>query len=427
MNSRLIATIERQNPWFKEPNSPIHQAADYIERAQTERLLQADWDNLWLILTGPRQAGKTRLGKYLCARLIDSGRFDNLLYLNCDQVEIREWLQNSSHVLKALDYWTLQKPIVFIDEVQRLENPGLLLKALIDLNRPIKFIASGSSQLEIKSRVQEFLTGRQLESLVLPLSFVEDKKLNWQDRVMFGGYPQIVLAFEKEILLQQLYQNYINKDIIEILKIGKPDVAEKLLALIAHASGQLINYSTLATDCRVNVSTIQHYLDLFEKTYVVQAIKPFVGNKRTEITANPIYYFIDNGFRNQALDNFVPLERRTDAGLLIQSVVFQELQKINAQNFSKFKIYFWRTKGGAKVDFILKKGEETIPIEVKFKSFKQPKIDRGFRSFLEAYKPKIGIYITQDYFDKIKIENCTLHFIPIEKLAMLQELISVFL
>jgi hypothetical protein len=430
MYAALIQQIYTSNPWLSDPKAHILSLDSYIQRLQTQKLLLPDWDNLWLILTGPRRAGKTTLGKYLCQHLINEKKFSNLLYLNCDYLEIRRWLENPNFIHQALQQFKIQKPILFIDEAQRLENPGLLLKIIADLQLNIKMIASGSSQLEIKSKIQEHLTGRQIESLVLPLSYLELKNnsnINMYDLLTYGCYPQIVQQTNKSILLQQLYQDYVNKDLIEILKIGKPDIMQKLITLVAHSSGQLVNYSKLSSDCQVSTSTIYNYLDKLEKTYILYSIKPFVGNKRAEITSNPIYFFIDNGFRNQALNNFNSLEMRTDLGLLVESAVFQELYKFKTQNFLNFNINFWRTTAGAEVDFVITNSNNIIPIEVKYSNFKHATITRSFRSFLQAYQPKHGVVITKNYIDEKVFENTSVHFIPMENLTTLLLLLSELL
>lgn len=435
MNQELIIIIQQLNKWLFDSNIPIFQVERFVERSQTGHLLNAGWDSLCTVIIGPRQAGKTTLGKKVCELLILQKRFEQLLYLNCDYIEIRNWLSNSVFVKEAFDEFHLTKPIIFIDEVQRLENPGILLKTLVDLKLPIKLIVSGSSQLEIKSKVQEYLTGRQLEVIVLPLSWEEMQKINknreYYNQLLYGCYPQIIQSSSlqnKEILLKQLYDNYINKDIIEILKLGKPDVMQKLIRLVAHSAGQLVNYNQLANDCGVSDSMIRHYLLVLEKTYVICGLKSFVGNKRTEITSNPIYYFIDNGFRNQALNNFSQLDSRTDKGLLVQNYIFQELYKFNAQNFNKLTIHFWRTKAGAEIDFILYKNQEQfIPIEVKYQNIKKAKISRGYRSFLEAYKPRIGIIITQSFIETIEINESKIYFIPLVRLEKMLELIAQLL
>lgn len=427
MKDQLIALIQQSNPWLKKPGIRVSDQ-DYIPRLQAKKLLLAEWDKLWLILVGPRQAGKTTLAKHLAQELIDQKRFSTLLYLNCDLLDIRQWLSTPLFIQEATEEFHLDKPIILIDEVQRLENPGLLLKACADLKLNIKMMATGSSQLEIKSKVQEYLTGRHLETLILPLSYPEIKGPH-ESELIYGCYPAVVQSSEKTILLRQIYQDYISRDIIEILKISKPDVMQKLITLVAHASGQLVNYNQLATDCQVAVSTIQHYLSILENTYVLCKVTPFVGNKRKEITSNPIFYFIDNGFRNQALQNLsTSIEARQDKGLLIQSAVFQELLKFKIQGFYDFHIHFWRTQSGAEVDFVLYKNDSCIiPIEVKHRSMKSPTISRAFRSFVDAYKPKNAFLITKDLNKIIMVNDCKIHFISFSRLIRLFDFLQEIL
>jgi predicted AAA+ superfamily ATPase len=193
-----------------------------------------------------------------------------------------------------------------------------------------------------------------------------------------------------------------------------------MMSLIAHSSGQLLNYQTLATDCHVSVSMIRNYLSTLEKTYVLQMIYPFTGNKRTEITSNPKCYYLDNGFRNQALGNFSPLLNRTDKGLLVESAVFQELLKYKVQHFLDIKIYFWRTKSGAEVDFIFYKNQDCFyPIEVKYQNFTKPTVSRSFRSFVDAYQPKKGFIITNEFSGHLKIEETEIFFTPLRQLKRL--------
>lgn len=416
MDIELLQIIYTMNPWLENKDIFSLSSPQFIPRLQTEKLLLSDWDKMWLMLVGPRQAGKTTLGKFIAQSLIQQNRFEQLLYLNCDFLEIRQYLRSPVFIKELMSQFNLKKPIFFIDEAQRLENPGLLLKGIADLQLPIKMIASGSSQLELKSTIQEYLTGRHIEGLILPLSYREIGKIE-EESLIFGLYPAIVLGNQKEIMLHQLYNDYISKDIIEILKVGKPDVIQKLIRLIAHSSGQLVNYNQLATDCRVSIPTIQHYCNILENTYTISCLKPYVGNKRKEIVSNPIYYFIDNGFRNQALRQFSNPNSRNDVGLLIQSAVFQELLKYRVQSFNSFDIHYWRTQSGAEVDFVIYFNEDKlIPVEVKYRNLKKPTVTRSLRSFIEAYSPKKAIVITKNFTDQIKIEKCTVHFLPFQNL-----------
>jgi predicted AAA+ superfamily ATPase len=416
MNDSLISLINQANPWLANSNSQII-GNHYIPRIQTAKLLLPEWDSLWLVLVGPRQAGKTTLAKFISRELIAQQRFDGLLYLNCDLLEIRQWLTNPLFIQEAMNEFNLKRPIILIDEVQRLENPGLLLKACADLHLDIKMIATGSSQLELRSKVQEYLTGRHLEALVLPLSYQEIKDVSTNE-IVYGCYPAIFKSTEKSILLRHIYQDYIAKDIIEILKISKPDAMQKLITLLAHSSGQLVNYNQLAADCMMSASTVQNYISILENTYTLVRCTPFVGNKRKEITSNPIFYFVDNGFRNQSLHNLsTALDMRQDVGLLIQSAVFQEIYKFKTQHFFDFNIHFWRTQSGAEVDFVLYKNDQCIiPIEAKFRTMKSPVITRAFRSFIEAYRPRIGFFITKDFNATLMVDDCEVNFISFARI-----------
>lgn len=417
----LIEEIELQNPWLKHQAVKTPGIAHYHKRIQEKFLMNAEWDGYWTVLIGPRRAGKTTLGFHLSQQLLKDKRFDQLLYLNCDLQTIRTALTSPQKIVELIRYFKLEHPIIFIDEAQRLDNPGLLLKALIDLRLPIKCIASGSSQLEMKSKVSESLAGRAIESLVLPPSWFEFRdQASLEEKLIFGCYPSVMISDHKEFILSELFKQYIEKDIVEILKIDKPHVIEKLITLIAHSSGQLVNYQTLANDCQVSSPTIQSHLNKLEKTFVIAKIRPFVGNKRTEITQNPKYYFIDNGFRNHAIRNFTALEHRSDAGALVENFVFQEILKYQSQHFLNFDIHFWRTKTKAEVDFVIYKNDhEFLPVEAKYANLKRPAITKSFRSFLQAYQPKHGVMITRDLLATEQFENTQVEFIPLAKLELL--------
>lgn len=246
---------------------------------------------------------------------------------------------------------------------------------------------------------------------------------NIEQLLLYGAYPQIIATPHKQLLLERIYQDYIHKDIIEFLKLAKPDSFQKCLSLLAHSSGQLVNYNQLSADCQVNSTTVKHYITVLQQTYVIATVTPFVGNKRTEITTNPIIYFLDNGFRNHALNNFNDLSSRTDAGLLVEGLVFQEIYKCITQSFLNLSIHYWRTKSGAEVDFVIYKNDTSfLPIEVKYRTMTSPGITRGYRSFLQAYQPKQAIIITKDFSGQQIFEGIPVTFIP---LVYLKELFKI--
>ncbi len=421
MDQNTITQVKLFNPWLEGRGEIVSSTMNYRPRTQLNMLLKTEWDSLVTLLVGPRQAGKTTLGKYLAQSLIQTGRFTQLLYLNCDSPLIRNWL-TGIHILEDIsEVFELNGYILFIDEVQRLENPGLFLKAMIDLKLPIKIIASGSSYIEIQSRVQEFLTGRHFEATILPFSYAELGKMSLLERYLnYGCYPQVTQSTEQKRLLMLLYQTYINKDIVEILKIGMPAILEKLMVLIAHSSGQLINLNKFSVDCQVSVTTIRHYFDVLQKTYVIATVNPFVGNKRVEIKSAKKCCFLDNGFRNQALGNFQSIAERYDKGLLVESAVFQEIYKYKKQHFLDYEIYYWRTKNGAEVDFVLRCDDGQIyPVEVKYQPMKSANISRSYHSFIDAYRPTKGAIITLAYAGEVKLENTIVRFIPVRKMHQL--------
>jgi predicted AAA+ superfamily ATPase len=170
---------------------------------------------------------------------------------------------------------------------------------------------------------------------------------------------------------------------------------------------------------------IRNHLDILEQTFVLEKVTPFVGNKRTEVTSNPVYYYLDNGFRNVALRNFSALDGRTDLGLLVESLVFQEIYKFRAQHYLSFDIHYWRTKSGAEVDFVVSKNSEQFAaIEVKYRRLNKPAVTRGFRSFLQAYQPPLAVVMTKNYLGSLEVEGCNVQFIPVDDLPRLLRLLQ---
>ena len=303
--------------------------------------------------------------------------------------------------------------------VQRLDTPGLLLKIIADLKLPIKMIASGSSQLEIKSKVQEHLTGRQMEAVILPLSCREiNFNQEYLSLLLYGSYPQVYLAQKKQLFLQELFNNYIQKDIIEFLQISKPDVMQQLLGLLAHASGQLLNFQQLAVDCKVNVETIQYITILSTPISLLSNLMLEINGQNLLQTLSAT--FIDNGFRNQALNNFSPIENRTDNGLLVQNLIFQELYKYQLQERDAWQIHYWRTKTGAEVDFVIRTNFDTVvPIEAKYRNASGLTLSRSYKSFLDAYQPRLGVIITKNQTGQIDYHGSQIYFIPLADLPVL--------
>lgn len=317
----------------------------------------------------------------------------------------------------------------------------MFLKNIYDLDAGIKLIVSGSSSLELRAKIKEYLTGRKKEFLLHPFSFKEFlraknlalpsiKLKNWSnleelnriygddlrkgflEYVIFGGYPKVVLhqtRGRKISELEEIYKSYIKKDIKDFLRIEDVTSFNKLVSLIAYQIGNLINKHELSTTIGASWKTIEKYLTILEETFILKLVSPYSSNRRKEISHMPKGFYFDLGLRNFIVKNFDDLEKRGDRGNLVENFTFKELIKsIRAPQ----EICFWRTQAKAEVDFIIVSGERVVPLEVKFAKFKKPSTSRSYKSFRESYHPKLGIVLTQDFLGKVKMMETEVIYLP---------------
>ncbi len=367
-----------------------------------------------MILIGSRQVGKTFLMKVLQENLENKG--ERTIFLNLD-VETDKHFLTSQHAL--VDYLRLKfgnnKGYVFIDEIQRKENAGLFLKGIYDMTLPYKFIVSGSGSLDIKAKIKESMAGRKRLFHIDPISFeefanfkthyqYETKLANFfaidkiqtrslfEEYMMFGGYPNVVLADtidEKRHQIDEIYKSYIERDITDMLEVEKPEALTNLLIMLASQVGSIVNINELSNTIDISAKTVQRYLWYLEQTFIIKRVSPFYRNKRSEIVKAPIYYFYDTGLRNNLLGlfNIAPMPP-TLTGHLFENVLFNLLR--SRFHFTSTTIHFWRTRDNAEVDFIIDSGLYACPIEAKYTQLKKTTIPRSFKSFISKYKPKYG-------------------------------------
>lgn len=386
------------------------------------------------MIIGARQTGKTTLMLQLQDYLISKGK--KTLFLNLDFEDDKRFFLNQSALLEKIRLELgEQKGFIFIDEIQRKEDAGLFLKGIYDKRLPYKLVVSGSGSLELKEKIHESLAGRKRLFEVEPVSFIEfanyrisyayeDKLLEFaklhQNRIddllieymLFGGYPRLVIETErseKQKIIAEIFQSYLEKDITYLLKVAKPDDFSSLVKVLASQIGQLINYSELANTLGISQPTIKQYIWYLEKTFIIQRITPFFRNTRKEIIKAPVVYFHDLGLRNYILGLYGKLTEQ-NLGLVFQNLVWQIIQaKIRE---SEANLHFWRTKDKAEVDFVVETGQGLIPIEVKYRDFKKPELGKSFRNFLEKYKPTQAYIVTRNYQFKVKHNQSTVNFIP---------------
>lgn len=350
------------------------------------------------IIYGARQVGKTTMVKK-----IQKKYSENSSYFNCDEPDIRDALTNkTSTEIKA---FIGKKQLIIIDEAQRVENIGLTLKLIADNFTDIQIIATGSSSFDLSNKIAEPLTGRKTEYYLYPFSLEElrgaysdleiDRLL--ERRMIYGMYPEITRDEEdSEKKLKSLALSYAYKDILQYQYIKNPEVLEKLLKALALQIGCEVSYNELAGLVGVSKQTVENYVQLLEKAFIIFRLGPFSKNLRNELKKLRKIYFYDTGIRNALINNFNPFDLRTDVGNLWENFMISERIKYNNSRGIDANMYFWRTTQKQEIDYVEEKGNVLSAFEFKWKkdSFKKPK------SFLEAYAGSSIELVNKDSYNK---------------------------
>ena len=326
-------------------------------------------DRKVIVLYGPRQAGKTTLIEMLLSEELNYKKY------NGDDIFTQNIFSNNN--LENLKRSIGEKDFLIIDEAQRINNIGLSLKLIID-NLPVKIIVSGSVSFDLASKVCEPLTGRTKTFWLYPLSLreVKDKIPQMEnDKIieeilLYGMYPKvwnIKGKAEKEDYLFEYINNYLYRDILTISKIKKPKKVVDLLTLLALQIGSEVSISELAKNTNLTQATVENYLDILEKMFVIFNIRGFSRNLRKEISKTSKYYFFDMGVRNALIRNFNPLSLRNDTGEMFENwVISEKIKKSNnSRVFSNF--YFWRTYDQQEIDLIEESKGKIIAYKCKWK------------------------------------------------------------
>lgn len=351
-----------------------------------------------IIILGPRQVGKTTLLKTIC------GAKGDFLSLDADDIEVRKALDNPN--LFSLKQLIGENTTVFIDEAQRVNNIGITLKMITDQLPHIRLLVSGSSALELANTINEPLTGRKWEYLMLPISWQElvtnqgylNTKSQLGTRLIYGMYPDVInqVGDEKEVL-KQLSSSYLYKDLLSYTGIRKPIIIEKLLTALAYQIGSEVSYNELSQLLQIDRATVENYLNLLEKAYIIFRLQPLSRNLRNEINTSRKIYFYDNGIRNAILVDFRPIDSRNDIGALWENFLVSERQKSLIYQRIWAKSYFWRTYQQQEIDYI----EETDGMIAAFEFKWNKKAKAKFSTtFLESYKPVKTQVIHQENFEE---------------------------
>ncbi len=371
-----------------------------LQKNIEKRLLDNESNNRIIIVYGARQVGKTTLVKSILEKYPDKAE-----YFNCDYLDVQErFSYRNSHNLKGL---IGDLKFLVLDEAQRIENIGMVLKIIADEFPKLKVIATGSSSFDLSNKINEPLTGRKIEFKLFPFSFEEitrnknliEKNREIEHLLRFGSYPVSVLNTDTkaEFLLKELTGSYLFKDISLFQDLRKPELLSKLLQLLAFQIGSEVSFNELATKLGVDQKLVQKYIYLLEQAFVIFRLPAFSRNLRREISKSRKIYFYDLGIRNTIIQNHNPLELRDDVGALWENFCIIERLKYLEYSEKTVNQYFWRTTTQKEIDYIEEDKGTLKAFELKWSIKNKTKIPK---EFLETYKNSSFTVINRDNFDE---------------------------
>lgn len=405
--------FELQNPW---------RSREFSHDLRIRAILKILLDNLdnrkILGLIGSRQVGKSSLLYLIIKHLIeDKVNANHIFYFNLDDLKLHELFEHVPVFIRFIQPGDSRKYIL-IDEIQRLGNPGLILKEIHDLNLNIKIIYSGSSQLEIKSKLKEHLVGRARQFEIHRLSFSEFLEFNQPipreealaRMLVFGSYPEVSLesnGMDKQLALKDIYQSYVEKNLVDFLKIDNIDAFNKLLILLANQIGSLLIIDRLSNALKISRGEVEKYISVLEKTFIIKRIYPFHKNYKKEIIKTPKIYFMDLGIRNFVINSFNDLSLRNDHGALFENFILLEL--LNSDWHSMNRINHWRTTNQTEIDFFVTRGNVTQAIEVKWKRDTPPKSFQTIHRYYPDIETRVvtrrGFLRSDDFLGNILVSR----------------------
>ena len=339
-----------------------------------------------LVIYGPRQVGKTTLIEDFLKS------YDGKVYAGSgDNSQLRDVMesQDFSRIVSYFDDYDL----IFIDEAQRIENIGYGLKIIVDQLPEKYIIATGSSSFDLSNKVGEPLVGRQKVLKLYPIAMLELKKdfgtafllEELQNLLIYGGYPEVLTKKgigAKEEYLSQIVDSYLYRDILELENIKNSKKILDLLRLIAFQIGNEVSLQEIGNSLNISKNTVERYLDLLEKSFVLINVRGYSGNLRKEITKTSRYYFYDNGVRNAVIGNFNHLDSRDDVGKLWENLMFIERLKKQEYHGMIVNNYFWRTWNQKEIDFVEEREGKLFGYEFKWK----PKHTTPPDEWVDTYK-----------------------------------------
>jgi len=376
---------------------------NYIERSIEKKILDSLKLNKVILVYGARRVGKTEMIKHLVGKYSEK-----YLWLNGDDMDHIAALEHRSRS----NYQRLigDAKLLVIDEAQQIPEIGLKLKLMIDTLDDLKIIATGSSAFDLNNQVGEPLVGRKREFYLYPIAQMElfntedylETIANLNDRLVFGTYPELVGLngeMQKIEYLKDQINSYLLKDILSFEGIKKRDKMVNLLKIISFRVGSEISMESIGRQLQISKNTVDRYLDLFSKVFIIYKVKGFSRNLDNEITKKSKWYFFDNGIRNAIISSFNPIELRNDIGKLWENYLISERIKYQSYNRLYIDNYFWRNKNRQEIDWVEDRDNKLYAYEFKW----NPKVKVAMPSnWKKGYPDSNFVIVNRDnYLDFI--------------------------
>jgi predicted AAA+ superfamily ATPase len=344
----------------------------YVPQKQLENLRSLIQSGKVIVIYGARQVGKTTLLR----KFVENLDKEAVLFVNGDDITARQFLESQS--IENLKDFVGRHQYLIVDEAQYVRNIGLNLKLIVDHIPGIKVIATGSSSFDLAQNVGEPLTGRRFVLKLFPLAQMEISNLekrhetaaNLETRLIYGSYPEVVTLRDnklREEYLRELIASYLFKDILALEGIRYSDKLVRLLQLLAFQIGNDVSLSEIGRQLAMSKNTVERYLDLLEKVFVIFRLPGFSRNLRKEITKSNRYFFYDVGIRNAVVGMFNPLNLRNDTGKIWENYIISEIQKHREYQRLSSRFYFWRTYDRKEIDLVEEHAGKLFGYEIKWK------------------------------------------------------------
>jgi predicted AAA+ superfamily ATPase len=353
-----------------------------IHRKLEETVMGKIGTNKVILILGTRRVGKTYLINRVCERATGKK-----LLLNAEDFDVQEVLKKRT----VANYQRLinDTALLIIDEAQAIPEIGSILKLIIDSHPNLTIIATGSSSLDLVNTTGEPLTGRQYSYNLYPIAQLElgtnpiRIQADLEERLILGSYPEIFQLKnrkEKEFYLRELIMSYLLKDILSYSGIRQSHKLMDLLRLIAYQIGSEVSYNEISNQLGINKVTVENYLDLLQKVFILFKLPSYSTNQRKEISKGVKWYYYDNGIRNAIINDFRPISLRNDMGMLWENYVISERVKFNAYNQTGSQLYFWRNYLQREIDLIEVKDNRIYAYEIKYGKESKVKIPLAFKT-----------------------------------------------